>query len=70
MSAVSPRIAPESNYGNAKALLFDHISIPAENIHRIRGEDFAAIEAVRFTEEMQSEIPPMKTECRLSTGYF
>ncbi len=53
---VSPD-SPESNYGNAKALLFDHISIPAENIHRIRGEDFAAIEAVRFTEEMQSEIP-------------
>lgn len=53
---VSPD-SPESNYGNAKALLFDHISIPAENIHRIRGEEFAALEAVRFAEEMKAEIP-------------
>ncbi|MGR5061359.1 6-phosphogluconolactonase [Photobacterium sp. DNB22_13_2] len=53
-------VAPDneqSNYGQAKALLFDHISIPAENIHRIRGEDFAAMEAIRFAEEMISEIP-------------
>jgi 6-phosphogluconolactonase len=26
---------PESNYGQAKQLLFDHIAIPAENIHPI-----------------------------------
>ncbi|MGF1683634.1 6-phosphogluconolactonase [Photobacterium minamisatsumaniensis] len=53
-------VAPDneqSNYGQAKALLFDHIAIPAENIHRIRGEEFAAMEAIRFAEEMQSVIP-------------
>ncbi|MGR5141964.1 6-phosphogluconolactonase [Photobacterium sp. DNB23_23_1] len=53
-------VAPDndqSNYGQAKTLLFDHISIPAENIHRIRGEDFAAMEVLRFAEEMISEIP-------------
>ncbi|KHT63291.1 6-phosphogluconolactonase [Photobacterium gaetbulicola] len=53
-------VAPDdeqSNYGQAKALLFDHIAIPAENIHRIRGEDFAAMEAIRFAQEMSSEIP-------------
>lgn len=53
---VSPD-SSQSNYGNAKALLFDQISIPAENIHRIRGEDFAAMEVVRFAEEMRAEIP-------------
>ena len=47
----------QSNYGQAKALLFDHIAIPAENIHRIRGEEFAAMEAIRFAEEMIAEIP-------------
>ncbi|MCW8329756.1 6-phosphogluconolactonase [Photobacterium sp. SDRW27] len=53
-------VAPDneqSNYGQAKAQLFDHISIPAANIHRIRGEDFAALEAVRFAEEMRTAIP-------------
>ena len=29
----------ESNYGEANTLLFSQVSIPAENIHRIRGED-------------------------------
>ncbi|KLV08824.1 6-phosphogluconolactonase [Photobacterium aquae] len=53
-------VAPDdeqSNYGQAKALLFDHINIPAENIHRIRGEEFAAMEVIRFTEDMRTEIP-------------
>ncbi|GHA51786.1 6-phosphogluconolactonase [Photobacterium aphoticum] len=53
-------VAPDnaqSNYGQAKALLFDHIAIPAENIHRIRGEDFAAMEVGRFAEEMLTVIP-------------
>ncbi|KLV11602.1 MULTISPECIES: 6-phosphogluconolactonase [Photobacterium] len=53
-------VAPEdeqSNYGQAKALLFDHIEIPAQNIHRIRGEEFAATEVTRFAEEMLDVIP-------------
>ena len=29
---------PDSNYGMAKAALIDHVPIPAEHVHRIRGE--------------------------------
>ncbi|GAB4503743.1 MAG: 6-phosphogluconolactonase [Anaerolineales bacterium] len=29
---------PESNYGQARALLFDHVPAPETNIHRVRGE--------------------------------
>ena len=29
---------PDSNYGMAKAALLDHVPIPAEHVHRIRGE--------------------------------
>ena len=29
---------PDSNYGMAKAALIDHVSIPADHVHRIRGE--------------------------------
>ncbi|GAB6260038.1 6-phosphogluconolactonase [Photobacterium sp. R1] len=47
----------ESNYGCAQALLFDHVEIPAENIHRIRGEDEPQAEAKRFAEEMAAVIP-------------
>ncbi|MGF1685415.1 6-phosphogluconolactonase [Photobacterium japonica] len=53
-------VAPDhdqSNYGQANALLFKHIDIPAENIHRIQGEAFAAMEVGRFAEEMLTEIP-------------
>ncbi len=48
---------PESNYGEANALLFSHIDIPAENIHRILGEDDPETEAQRFSNEMMSTIP-------------
>ncbi|MEI8595141.1 6-phosphogluconolactonase [Photobacterium sp. Hal280] len=47
----------ESNYGCAQALLFDHVAIPAENIHRIRGEDEPQAEAKRFAAEMAAVIP-------------
>ena len=55
-------VAPDdeqSNYGEAKALLFDHIEIPAENIHRILGENNPKTEADRFASEMtpRVEIP-------------
>ena len=29
---------PDSNYGMAKAALIDHVPIPADHVHRIRGE--------------------------------
>ncbi|KAE9527819.1 6-phosphogluconolactonase [Testudinibacter aquarius] len=47
----------ESNYGEVQRLLFDHIQIPAENIHRIRGEDDPEAEAKRFADEMLALLP-------------
>ncbi|BCL73357.1 6-phosphogluconolactonase [Vibrio nigripulchritudo] len=47
----------ESNYGEANTLLFSQVEIPAENIHRIRGEDEPAVEAERFAKEMADVIP-------------
>ena len=47
----------ESNYGEANALLFSQVNIPAENIHRIRGEDEPEAEAQRFAKEMAEVIP-------------
>ena len=47
----------ESNYGEVQKLLFDHINIPAENIHRIRGENEPHLELKRFEEELSAVIP-------------
>ncbi|SHE45596.1 6-phosphogluconolactonase [Vibrio gazogenes] len=47
----------ESNYGEANALLFSQIQIPAENIHRILGEDDPASEVERFAQEMLAQVP-------------
>lgn len=48
---------PESNFGEANALLFSQISIPAENIHRILGENAPEQEAQRFAKEMADVVP-------------
>lgn len=48
---------PESNYGEVQKLLFDHIQIPAENIHRIRGEESVEQELVRFSQELTACVP-------------
>ncbi|EEX32162.1 MULTISPECIES: 6-phosphogluconolactonase [Vibrio] len=47
----------ESNYGEANALLFSKVNLPAENIHRIRGEEEPKAEAERFAREMADVIP-------------
>ena len=47
----------ESNFGEANALLFSNVNLPAENIHRIRGEDEPNAEAERFAKEMADVIP-------------
>ncbi len=47
----------ESNYGEANALLFSQIQIPAENIHRILGENDPASEVERFAQEMLAQVP-------------
>ncbi|QLB14155.1 6-phosphogluconolactonase [Mannheimia granulomatis] len=48
---------PESNYGEVQKLLFDHINIPAENIHRIRGEENVEQELARFSAELTACVP-------------
>ncbi|AUI86089.1 6-phosphogluconolactonase [Vibrio azureus] len=53
---VSPEDA-ESNYGEANSLLFSKVDIPAENIHRILGENDPELEAIRFAKEMEATIP-------------
>ncbi|PJG84930.1 6-phosphogluconolactonase [Conservatibacter flavescens] len=45
---------PESNYGEVQKLLFDHIQIPKENIHRIRGENEVNDELSRFSDELKT----------------
>lgn len=47
----------ESNYGEVQKLLFEHIQIPAENIHRIRGENEPHLELKRFRAELSAVIP-------------
>ncbi len=47
----------ESNYGEANTLLFSKVNLPAENVHRIRGEDEPKTEAERFAKEMAEVIP-------------
>ena len=41
-----------SNYRMVREAWFDHSSIPADNIHRIRGEDDPAREALRYEQEI------------------
>lgn len=48
---------PESNYGEVQKLLFDHIQIPVENIHRIRGEEAIEQELARFSQELTACVP-------------
>ncbi|WP_373099651.1 MULTISPECIES: 6-phosphogluconolactonase [Pasteurellaceae] len=50
---------PESNYGEVQKLLFDHITIPAQNIHRIRGEQPVQAELNRFTQELRATVPDL-----------
>jgi 6-phosphogluconolactonase len=47
---------PESNYGEAKKILFDNIPIPAGNIHRIKGEDDPQSEVLRYAAEIEKYI--------------
>lgn len=47
----------DSNYREANELLLKRIDIPTQNIHRIRGEAKAEIEAERFATEMKQHIP-------------
>ncbi len=53
---VSP-LSHESNYGNTKRVLFENISIPQENIHRIRGEEVIEQEVMRYSDDIFANVP-------------
>ena len=42
----------KSNYRMTREAWFDHATLPAKNIHRIRGEDDPAREALRYEQEL------------------
>lgn len=53
-------VAPDdemSNYGMTKKYLFDHISIPKENIHRVRGENDSLDEVERYSDLLERYLP-------------
>ena len=52
-----PPTDPESNFGVAKKLLFSHISIPEENIHRIKGENASEAEALSYSSQISIHLP-------------
>lgn len=47
----------QSNYGMTRQLLLDKVSIPDQNIHRVRGEDDPRTEVSRIAEEINSMLP-------------
>ncbi len=47
---------PESNFGVANRLLFSRISIPEENIHRIKGENTPEAEAFSYSSQIQERL--------------
>jgi len=52
-----PTNNPESNFGVANNLLFSMISIPEENIHRIKGENTPEAEALSYSSQIQEKLP-------------
>lgn len=46
----------ESNFGMTKKYLLDHINIPAENVHRIKGEAEPETEANRYAEVLMQNV--------------
>ncbi|HDR89464.1 MAG TPA: 6-phosphogluconolactonase [Bacteroidetes bacterium] len=51
---------PESNYGQAQQVWLQKITMPRENIHRMRGEDDPVIEAQRYGREIENILPKKK----------
>ncbi|MDP3642158.1 MAG: 6-phosphogluconolactonase [Bacteroidota bacterium] len=47
---------PESNFGVARKLLFSQISIPEENIHRIKGENVPETEALSYSAQIRESL--------------
>jgi len=53
---VSPE-DPESNFGVVKNLLFNHLTLSKNQIHRIKGEEEPAREAKRYGDEIAQLVP-------------
>lgn len=49
----------ESNFLMTKEHLLDKIDVPEEQIHRIKGEAYPQLEAVRYGEEIYKSLPPI-----------
>jgi len=45
---------PASNYGMAREAFIKHVPIPAENLHRVRGEDGAGNAALAYEKELRA----------------
>lgn len=48
---------PESNYRMARESFLDHVAIPPQNIHRLRGEADPAAEAARYEVDIRQTVP-------------
>ncbi|MDP3910494.1 MAG: 6-phosphogluconolactonase [Gemmatimonadales bacterium] len=59
---------PASNYRMAREALLAHVSIPAENIHRIRGEDEPAAAAAAYERQLRASFTTVDGPPRLSPG--
>ena len=51
---------PDSNYGLMNLLLLSKVPIPAENIHRIHGENDPKREAIRYSQLVKDRVPNKK----------
>jgi 6-phosphogluconolactonase len=52
-----PPFSEESNFKSVKSNLVDHIAIPSENIHRIRGENDPVKEIKRYSQRIKTLLP-------------
>jgi 6-phosphogluconolactonase len=51
---------PDSNYAMAKKVLLDHVNIPLENIHRMRGELIVDQAAQDYEKELRNGFPEVE----------
>ena len=51
-----PPADPESNFGVVERLLFSRINLPAENIHRVKGENDPEAEALSYSGHIREKL--------------
>lgn len=52
-----PKTHEESNFGQAHKLLFEPLHIPKKQYHRIKGENYPIVEAERYANRIQKDLP-------------